>query len=147
MSSEEENERLLTHSEVEKILQESLDKPDKIYHGPEEDISDRRSFLVEESGGESEEEVEEDPMARLSFEKRATMDHVMGFMKIDREKAEKMIEEITEVERVTDVHAFKIAELMPRDETELRPVFAKDRFTLEPEELKKIMDTIDQYRL
>jgi DNA-directed RNA polymerase subunit F len=147
MSSEEQNERLLTHSEVEKILKESMEKPAKIYHGPEEDIIDRRSFLVEEGVEDQSEDEKEDPLARLSFEKRATMDHVMGFLRLEENKAREMIEELTAIERVTDIHAFKIAEILPRDETELRPVFAKDRFTLEPEELKKIIDTIDRYRV
>jgi DNA-directed RNA polymerase subunit F len=147
MLSEDEKERLLTHSEVEKILQESMEKPDKIYHGPEEDVSDRRSFLIEELGEEEAEEEETDPLARLSFEKRATMDHVMGFQRVEEEKAKKMIEELHNIERVTDVHAYKIAELLPRDETELRPVFAKDRFTLEPEELKTIIEIVAKYRL
>ncbi len=147
MSSEEENERLLTHAEVEEILKDSMEKPDKIYHGPEEDSNDRRTFLVDESVDVAEDEGELDPLSKLSFEKRATMDHVSGTKHIDKEKANEMMKELTDIERVSDIHAFKIAEIMPRDETELRPVFAKDRFTLEPEELKKIIATVDKYRI
>ncbi len=147
MSTEEENERLLTHAEVEEILKESMEKPDKIYHGPEEDSNDRRTFLVDESDDVTEDEGEMDPLAKLSFEKRATMDHVSGTKHIDKKKANKMLKELAVIERVSDIHAFKIAEIMPRDETELRPVFAKDRFTLEPEELKEIITTVDKYRL
>jgi len=144
MSQDEENEKLLTHAEVKTILEKSLEKPDKIYHGPEKDFGERR--FMEERAEEEGEEGEIDPLSKLSFEKRAAMEHVSTFMRISAKTAKKMIEELIKIERVTEVHAYKIAELMPRDETELRQVFAKDRFTLQPEELKAILEIIDAHR-
>jgi len=141
MSAEKENEELLTHIEVKKVLEESMEKPSVIYTGPEEDGGRRQR----EGEAELQEEPEEDPLQVLSFEKRATMDHVSNFLRI-QDNAKSMIAELIKIERVSDVHAFKIAEIMPRDETELRPVFAKDRFTLTPEELKQILDIIDSHR-
>ncbi len=146
MPIEEENERLLTSSEVEEILQESMKKPDKIYHGPEEDQASYR-YIHDDTVSEEGEEVEVDPLAKLSFEKRATMDHVVSFTRISKKKGEEMIKELVKIERVSRIHSYKMAELMPRDETELRPIFAKDRFTLEPEELKQILDIIDKFRV
>ena len=147
MPTEEEKERLLTSSEVEEILQESMKKPDKIYHGPEEDQASYRYIHDDHDVSEEGEEVEVDPLAKLSFEKRATMDHVVSFTRIKKKKGEEMIKKLVKIERVSEVHAYKMAELMPRDETELRPIFAKDRFTLEPEELKNILDIIDKFRV
>ncbi len=141
MSAEEENEKLLTHLEVKKVLEESMEKPSVIYTGPEEDSGRHQ----QEGESEYPEEGEEDPLLTLSFEKRSTMDHVSNFIRI-HDKADTLLKELTKIERVSDVHAYKIAELMPRDETELRPIFAKDRFTLTPEELKQILDIIDSQR-
>ncbi|MGA1872416.1 MAG: hypothetical protein ACMUHY_01980 [Thermoplasmatota archaeon] len=146
MSPEDENERLMTHSEVKKIMEDALQKPSVIYTGPEDDGLTPRRYSNEEGGVDSE-EGEMDPLEALSFEKRATVEHVGNFQRIDEKKATKMIKELVKLERVTEVHAFKIAELMPRDETELRPIFAKDRFTLTPEELKQILDIIDSHRI
>ncbi|MGA1792751.1 MAG: hypothetical protein ACMUHM_02270 [Thermoplasmatota archaeon] len=146
MSAEEENERLLTHSEVKKVMEDALNKPSVIYTGPEDDGLSPRKFAPE-AREEVTGEEEIDPIEALSFEKRATVEHVSNFQRIDEKKAGKMVVELTKIERVTEVHAFKIAELMPRDETELRPVFAKDRFTLTPEELKQILDIIDSHRI
>jgi DNA-directed RNA polymerase subunit F len=144
MAANEETEKLLAHSEVKKVLEEALEKPSVIYTGPEADGFSPRPHQMEPSG--EEEEVEEDPIHSLSFEKRATMDHVGNFTRITGKKVKDMVKQLTKIERVSDVHAYKIAELMPRDETELRPVFAKDRFTLTPEELKQILDIIDSHR-
>jgi DNA-directed RNA polymerase subunit F len=148
MTSKEENERLLTHDEVTLILEESLKKPQKIYDGPEEDQTSSRRYQQEQMDQElaEDEEVEVDPLAELSFEKRATIDHVNTFTRIKNDNAIKMVDDLVKIERITNIHAFKIAELMPRDETELRPVFAKDRFTLEPEVLSQILSIIDENR-
>jgi DNA-directed RNA polymerase subunit F len=138
----------LTHDEVDQILEESLKKPQKIYDGPEEDQPNQRRFQLDEQPtlNEDGEEVEVDPLALLSFEKRATVDHVHSFKRVKVKNATKMIKELVKIDRVTETHAYKMAELMPRDETELRPIFAKDRFTLEPEVLTQILDIIDNNR-
>ena len=141
MSEKEKTEKLLTMDEVREVLEKLKDQPLEIYSGPEKDT-------IEEAISEAiEGEMTEDRAKELSFEKRASLDHVAAFSKIEKEKAHEMVSKLMELERVNDAHAFKISELMPRDETELRAVFAKDRFTLEPEELKKILDIIDSYRV
>lgn len=146
MTLKNEDEKMLTHDEVDQILEESLKKPQKIYDGPEEDNPGSRRYQLEERPEEGGEEEEVDPLAMLSFEKRATIDHVHSFKRIKVKNAKKMIKELLKMERITDTHAYKMAELMPRDETELRPIFAKDRFTLEPEVLTQILDIIDEHR-
>jgi len=140
--STEENEKLLTHSEVRQILEAAMERPKAIYTGPEEVGP---APPVEEPTEENP-EVVPDPAASLGFEKKATREHVNNFIRIDADKAKKMIDELMKFERMTDLHAFKIAEIMPRDEQELRPVFAKERYTIEPEELKKMLEVIDRYR-
>lgn len=146
MAEKEKSERILTLGEVSEILERCKDLPLEIYSGPEKD----GPIEIEEEAPPTEEGVpsppKKDPAIELSFEKRATMDHVNAFSRIGKTHAEKMVKELTKMERVSEVHAYKIAEILPRDEGELRPVFAKDRFTLEPDELKGILAIIDKYR-
>lgn len=137
MEDKEKSERLLTLDEVREFLELTKDLPTEIYSGPEKDSPDEFEGAPDE----------EKPEKELSFEKRATMDIVSAFRRIEKDKALAMIDELCKLERVTDVHAHKIAELMPRDEAELRPVFAKERFTLEPEYLKDILSIIDKHRI
>lgn len=143
MIHDEEKEEQLTHDEVRKILEDSINKPTVIYTGPEDDGFRSNVPDIEEIENP---EVEPDPLAKLTFEKKSTLDHVTVFKRISVKKAQKMIKDLVKIERVSDSHAFKIAEIMPRDESELRPIFAKDRFTLSPEELKQILDIIDTNR-
>ncbi|MGA1822268.1 MAG: hypothetical protein ACMUIG_07055 [Thermoplasmatota archaeon] len=142
MTQIEDEEKLLTHAEVKAILESSLDKPNVIYTGPEVDEATTNEGSLEEG-----EEEEKDRFNELSFEKRATVDHVDNFKRIDVKKAEGMIKELMKIERVSEYHAYKISEIVPRDEMELRPIFAKDRFSLTPEELKNILDIVDKYSI
>lgn len=144
MTPTEEEEKILTHAEVKAILEDSLDKPNVIYTGPEEDNVKPADMTTEE---EKEEDEEVDKFKELSFEKRATIDHVDNFKRLDEKKAGSMIKELVKLERVSEYHAYKISEIVPRDEMELRPVFAKDRFSLSPEELKSILDIVDKHRI
>lgn len=93
--------------------------------------------VVEESRQKGEEET---------FEVRATLEHVEKIRRLDTEPAKKLISELLKFERITPIHAYKIVELMPRDEAELRPIFAKERFEFSTEELKEILTVIDKYR-
>ena len=81
-----------------------------------------------------------------TFEIRAALEHSEKISRIDEKKAKKLIEELLKFERITPLHAFKIIELMPRDEAELRPIFAKERFELTTEDLRAILGVIDKYR-
>jgi DNA-directed RNA polymerase subunit F len=146
MPEKEKTEKILTLGEVKEMLEKCKDLPLEIYSGPEKDnpidIEEEPAPLVEGAPVPPKKEV----LHELSFEKRAAIEHVSTFSRIEKDKALKMIKELKKIERVSEVHAFKISEILPRDESELRPVFAKDRFTLEPEELKTILEVINKYR-
>lgn len=137
----EDEEKLLSPSEVKKIMEKSFKEPTVVYSGPEADDTMVGSFQMVESPDEVDhEEIE------LSFEKRATLEQVENLIRIKGSDLKKMVKELGAIERVTNVHSYKIAEIMPRDETELRPIFAKERFSLTPEETSTILTVIDKYR-
>ncbi len=46
------------------------------------------------------------------------------------------------MERISETLAYKIAELLPQYPDEVRPIFAKERFTLEEDEIKRIIDSV-----
>lgn len=109
---------------------------DDTYLTPAE-VAEILKGVVEESRERGEEET---------FEVRSTLEHVEKTKRLDAKKAKKLISELLKFERITPIHAYKIVELMPRDEAELRPIFAKERFELSTEEIKEILTVIDKYR-
>ncbi len=82
----------------------------------------------------------------LIYEQKVTLDYVRKFVKIDKEKAYKMIEELLKLEKVTLPIAVKIADLLPEDADDLRVIFAKERFTLTQEDIDKILSIVSKYK-
>jgi DNA-directed RNA polymerase subunit F len=85
--------------------------------------------------------------AELLFETRRAMNNLRKFSKISAEDAKKLTEELMNLPQVgrKDI-AVKLVDIMPRVPDEIRTIFAKERFTITPEQMKEILDIIDKYR-
>ncbi len=80
----------------------------------------------------------------LTYEQNLALDHVTKFSKLDAESAKKLVEELEEM--VKKKQAVKIADIMPKDLSDLRLIFAKERVSLKKEDLEKILEILDSYR-
>lgn len=80
----------------------------------------------------------------LSYEQNLTLDHVTKFNKISLENAEELIEKLESI--VKKKHAVRIADIMPKDLSDLRLMFAKERVPIKKEELENILEIVDEYR-
>jgi len=85
--------------------------------------------------------------AELLFETRRAMNNLRKFSKIPAEDAKKLTEELMSLPQIgrKDL-AVKLVDIMPRVPDEVRTIFAKERFTITPEQIKEILDIIDKYR-
>ena len=81
----------------------------------------------------------------LTYEKRLALEHAKQFTVLNQTQSKKLINELLKIERVSDFLAFKIAELLPQHPDEVRPIFAKERFTLEEDEIKQIIEIVKKY--
>jgi DNA-directed RNA polymerase subunit F len=72
------------------------------------------------------------------------MDHVTKFSKLDVESAQKLVNELKEIIKITQ--AIKIADVMPVDLADLRLMFAKERGSHKKEELEQILKIVNKYR-
>ncbi|KZX17814.1 RNA polymerase Rpb4 [Methanobrevibacter cuticularis] len=82
----------------------------------------------------------------LSYEQNLTLDHVTKFTKISAENAEKLVEELQGILKKKK-HAVRIADLMPKDISDLRLIFAKERIPIKKEELGDVLEIVDKYRV
>lgn len=83
----------------------------------------------------------------LKYEQRLTLDYASKFAKIKSGKAEKFIKELMgAVDKVKERQAIKIADLLPVTPDDVRVIFAKERFSLTENEIKKILEIVDKYR-
>jgi DNA-directed RNA polymerase subunit F len=87
----------------------------------------------------------EEKDSTLTYEKRLALEHARQFTVLNITKSKQLIKELLKIERVSDFLAFKIAELLPQHPDEVRPIFAKERFTLEEAEIKQIIEIVKKY--
>ncbi len=86
--------------------------------------------------------------AELLFETRRALKHLRTFAKLPADKAKELVEELMKLPQVPrrDI-AVKLVDIMPRIPDEVRIIYAKERFTLTPEQIQEILDIIDKYRI
>jgi DNA-directed RNA polymerase subunit F len=81
----------------------------------------------------------------LRYELARAIEHVNRFAVLDAEESVELVEELLELEKVDEVTAFKIADLLPQSRDELRAVYAQERYALSGEELDDILNVVAKY--
>lgn len=87
-----------------------------------------------------------DEEREMAYELRRSIDHVNELAELDVEEAEELLEELMELEQVDEFVAHKIVDLLPRNRDELRAIYAKERFSLDADELDEILNAVAKYR-
>lgn len=80
----------------------------------------------------------------LNYEQNLALDHVIKFSKMDPEKATELVKELEEIVKKTQ--AVKLADTQPKDMADMRLMFAKERGSHKPEEMKTLLEIINKYR-
>ena len=81
----------------------------------------------------------------LLASQKAALDHAQKVTNISLEDANKLIEEVSALENVTDAIAVKIADILPKYPEDVRAIFSKERITLSKEEIEQIIDIVGKY--
>jgi len=81
----------------------------------------------------------------LRYELARAIEHVNRYAFLDPEEARELVDKLTELEKVNEKTAHKIVDVLPADRTELRSIYAKERFALDGEELDEILNLVAQY--
>lgn len=78
----------------------------------------------------------------MSYEFRRSIEHANQLAKTTPEKSLALVQELQKLEKMKPEIAYRIANIMPRTRDELRAIYAKERFTLSPEELDSILEIV-----
>ena len=81
----------------------------------------------------------------LLYEQRIALEHAQKFAKLPVKKTNGLIKELMGLDFLEKIHAYKIADLLPVSEEELRSIFAKERVSLGENEIKKILEIVGKY--
>jgi DNA-directed RNA polymerase subunit F len=93
---------------------------------------------------EAERAAEED--RELRFELARAIEHVDRFAVLEPAESRELVADLQALDVVEDESvAYKIADLLPRTRTELRAVFAQERYALSGDELDEILNVVAKY--
>ncbi len=81
----------------------------------------------------------------LNYEQRIALEHANIFAKIPVKKTEEMIKELLKIDFIQETHAYKIADILPKTEDDVKTIFAKERITLDQNKVKEILSIVNKY--
>ncbi|MFB6124391.1 MAG: RNA polymerase Rpb4 family protein [Halanaeroarchaeum sp.] len=103
-------------------------------------ISEAKAILADVEAERATDEERE-----LRYELARAIEHTQRFAVLDPEESAELVEELAALESIDEKVAFKIADLLPQSRTELRSVFAQERYALSGDELDEILDVVAKY--
>ena len=78
----------------------------------------------------------------MSYEFRRSMEQANLLSKTTPEKSRDLVAALLKLEKMKPEIAYRIANIMPKSRDEVRAIFAKERYTLTPEELDNIVGLV-----
>ena len=81
----------------------------------------------------------------LLYEQKIALEHAHKLAKLSVKKSEGLIKELLKLEFLHEIQAYKIADILPSTEDDVKTIFAKERITLSENDIKKILDLIEKY--
>ncbi len=81
----------------------------------------------------------------LLYEQRIALEHAQLFAKLPANKTNDLIKELSELDFLKENLVYKIADILPINEDDLKTIFAKERSSLSKDEIKKILDIVGKY--
>jgi len=83
----------------------------------------------------------------LYYEQKKAIDYVHRFSKLSAENAKELEKKLKGLDiNFEESQIVKICDLLPEDADGIRAILAKERFKYDEEEIKRILDTVAQYR-
>lgn len=104
-------------------------------------ISETKELLADLEAERADDEDRE-----MRYELARAIDHVNRLAVLDPEEARELVERLEEHQKVSTPIAFKIADTLPRDRTELRAIYAQERFSVDGDDLDEILEIVAEYR-
>jgi DNA-directed RNA polymerase subunit F len=81
----------------------------------------------------------------LIYEKRIALEHAERFARLSAKQTKDLITELMKLEHMEEIHAYKIADILPNTDDDLKAIFAKERYTPNDKEIKMILEVIKKH--
>ena len=81
----------------------------------------------------------------LGFEQQMTYDYLKARTLMTKKKSEEMFEELTKLDKVNKDIAIKIVDILPKTESQLSVIVAKERHAFSKAELAEMLKIVEKY--
>lgn len=81
----------------------------------------------------------------LIYEQRIALEHAQKFVKLSVKQTKDLLNDLMKLENIGESHAYKIADILPTTEDDVKAVFAKERFTPSENDIKNILQIVGKY--
>ena len=81
----------------------------------------------------------------LLYEQKIALEHAHKFAKLPLKKTNDLIKELLTLDFLQENHVYKIADLLPINEEDVKTLFAKERLTLGENEINKILTIVKKH--
>lgn len=81
----------------------------------------------------------------LTYEQKLALEHAQRFAKLTPVKAKELLADLKKLDFVTDFIALQLANIMPRNDVELRAVFQKVKTPLGDKEVKQVLAVLEKH--
>jgi DNA-directed RNA polymerase subunit F len=81
----------------------------------------------------------------LLYEQKIALEHAERFAKLSAKQTKDLITELLKLEHVEEIQAYKIADIIPQTEDDIKAIFAKERYTPNDKEIKNILEIIKKH--
>ena len=81
----------------------------------------------------------------LLYEQKIALEHAHKFAKLTVKKSEDLVKELSKLEFLQEIHSFKIADILPSTQDDVKTIFAKERITLSESDINKILEIVKKY--
>ena len=81
----------------------------------------------------------------LNYEQKNAFDYLNKFCKVPEKEIEALVSELSKVEKLNEKHIVGIVGMMPKDEEDIRLLFANERVVLSDDDKKKIIAAVKKH--
>lgn len=81
----------------------------------------------------------------LIYDQRIALEHAQAFSKLTIKQTKDLIKELQEIGSIEEIHAYKLADLLPTTAEDVKAIFAKERVNPSESEIKKILEIVGKY--
>ena len=81
----------------------------------------------------------------LIYEQKIALEHAERFARLSAKQTKDLIAELMKVEHVEETQAYKIADILPNTEDDVKAIFAKERYTPNDKEIKAILEIVKKH--